>query len=278
MKKYILTFLLLICATVSLYAQAKVDISPKGFTAEDKITITVDVTGTILDGVKPLYLWAWIPGCCGADNGDWNNSNEANKLTEVKANVWSISFVPTAFYKKSAGEIGEIGFLVKAKDGTGDKKTQDMGSKVTSLVFVPNKLRVFPSQFTQDDVITIIYDQKLDDNPSMKALKEVYMYTDINYDAGADRGVFFQPVSYDGVGDSNYVKFKSEGNGIFTLTMIPAIYYGSTITPVSEGKKPSGRFQINSIKVHVRSKGNPYAGGAPNPPASLGDNFFTPEK
>jgi hypothetical protein len=270
--------LLLFLAVVNAMAQAKVDISPKGFTAEDRITITVDVAGTVLDGVEPLYIWAWVPGCCGADNGEWNNSNEANKMTKVRANVWSISFVPTAFYKKNAGEIGEIGFLVKAKDGSGDKKTQDMGSKVESLVYVPKKIRVFPSQFTQDDVITIIYDQKLDDNPSMKALREIYMYTDISYDAGADRNVFFQPVSYDGVGDSNYVKFKSEGNGIYTLTMIPAVYYGSAATPTSEGKKPSGKFQINSIKVHVRSKGNPYAGGAPQPPASLGDVFFNPEK
>lgn len=265
------------CTTIT-FAQAKAEISPRLFTAEDKITITVNVAGSPLDGIDPLYIWAWVPGCCGANNGDWTNSNEANKMTKVSANVWSFSYTPTTFYGKTPAEIGEIGFLVKAKDGSGGKQTQDFTSKVESLVFTPKKFRVFPSQFTQNDVITIIYDQKLDDNPSMKALKEVYMYTDITYDDASGTGIFFQPVSYDGVGDSNYVKFKSEGNGIFTLTMVPAIYYGSTITPVSEGKKPSGKFQITSIKAHVRSKGNPYAGGAPTPPASLGDNFLTPEK
>ena len=96
------------CTTIT-FAQAKAEISPRLFTAEDKITITVNVAGSPLDGIDPLYIWAWVPGCCGANNGDWTNSNEANKMTKVSANVWSFSYTPTTFYGKTPAEIGEIG-------------------------------------------------------------------------------------------------------------------------------------------------------------------------
>jgi hypothetical protein len=78
-----------------------------------------------------LYLWAWsydindtnIVDC--PTNGSWTSSSETNRLTYNSGNdTYSITFTPNTFYARS--NLGRIGFLIKAKDGTGDKKSQDM--------------------------------------------------------------------------------------------------------------------------------------------------------
>ncbi len=109
-------------------------VAPSQFEETDTITITIDgnsineATWGITD--NSLYLWAWsfdinlqnIQDC--PTNGSWTDSNETNKLTyNSGADTYTISFVPTTFYNRTG--IGRIGFLVKAKDGSGDKKSQD---------------------------------------------------------------------------------------------------------------------------------------------------------
>lgn len=56
-------------------------------------------------------------------NGSWTNSNEAQKLINNGNNTYSITLTPTTFFNRTT--IGRIGFLVKAKNGDGDKKSQD---------------------------------------------------------------------------------------------------------------------------------------------------------
>lgn len=57
------------------------------------------------------------------NNGSWTNSSEAQKMTKINNTTYAITFTPTTFYNRT--EIGRIGMLVKAKNGDGDKKTQD---------------------------------------------------------------------------------------------------------------------------------------------------------
>ena len=62
-------------------------------------------------------------------NGTWTVSNEANRLIYNSSNdTYSITFVPQTFYNRVG--IGRIGFLLKAKDGTGNKKSQDFTNEV----------------------------------------------------------------------------------------------------------------------------------------------------
>ena len=109
-------------------------VSPNPFERNQSITITVQgsqinestwgVTG------NALYLWAWMLdannnpiGDCPT-NGTWTSSSESNRLTYNSGNdTYSISFVPETFYANTT--FGKLGFLVKPKDGTGDKKTND---------------------------------------------------------------------------------------------------------------------------------------------------------
>lgn len=110
-------------------------VSPTAFEENQSITLTFNgssineatwgVTG------NALYLWAWsfdindqnIVEC--PTNGTWTNSSETNRLTyNAGSDTYTISFVPQTFYNRTG--LGRIGFLVKAKNGTGDKKSQDI--------------------------------------------------------------------------------------------------------------------------------------------------------
>lgn len=135
MKKITLIFLLF---TSFLWAQQQTvtyNVSPATFEQNQSITITVNgnsineatwgVTG------NALYLWAWSFDQNFANNqnaptnGNWENSNEANRLTyNAGTDTYTMTFVPTTFFARA--NIGRFGFLVKAKNGTGDKKSQDI--------------------------------------------------------------------------------------------------------------------------------------------------------
>ncbi len=117
-------------------------VEPAAFEETDQITLSFD--GSTINestwGVNnnALYLWSWsfdINDLNQEDcptNGDWTNSNEANRLEYNSiTDEYSISFLPTTFYNRT--NIGRIGFLIKAKNGTGDKKSQDILVEVGSF-------------------------------------------------------------------------------------------------------------------------------------------------
>jgi 1,4-alpha-glucan branching enzyme len=116
-------------------------IVPPTFNEDTPITITASNVNPSLWGVTDIYLWAWSSNTAGANqldspnNGTWENSNEAQKMTNNGNGTYSISFVPTTFYNRTG--IGSIGFLVKAKNGTGDKKSQDYVAQVGTIVVPP---------------------------------------------------------------------------------------------------------------------------------------------
>jgi 1,4-alpha-glucan branching enzyme len=134
MKKITLLFLLL---TVSVFSQQQTvaySISPTTF--EETTSITITINGSNVNeatwGVtgNALYVWTWSFDINDANsidcptNGTWTASNEANRFTyNSTTDTYTKTFTPTTFYNRNG--IGKIGFLVKAKDGSGDKKSQD---------------------------------------------------------------------------------------------------------------------------------------------------------
>ena len=125
--------------TVAQTQLVEYDINPCTFQEGDNITITFE--GSSINestwGVagNALYLWAWsfdtndenTEDC--PTNGTWTSSSETNRLTyNSGSDTYSISFVPTTFYDRTG--LGRIGFLIKAKDGTGDKKSQDITAEI----------------------------------------------------------------------------------------------------------------------------------------------------
>ena len=144
MRKITFYIVLFLCSFA--YAQQQnvsYTVSPPAFNENELVTLTFN--GSSINeaawGVteNTLYLWAWSFDLNHQNiknsltNGVWENSNEANKLTYNSGNdTYSISFTPTTFYNRTG--IGSLGFLIKAKNGTGDKKSQDILVSVGSFL------------------------------------------------------------------------------------------------------------------------------------------------
>jgi 1,4-alpha-glucan branching enzyme len=143
MKKTILTIFLLLSITVFPQQQtATYSVSPSTF--EETTSITITINGSSINestwGVtdNKLYLWAWAFDTNDTtqkgtpDNGAWDNSSDASVFTyNAGADTYTKTITPTSYYNTT--NIGKIGFLVKAKNGNGDKKSQDILVEVGSF-------------------------------------------------------------------------------------------------------------------------------------------------
>jgi 1,4-alpha-glucan branching enzyme len=143
MKKTLLLFFVLL--SVFSFAQqqtATYSVSPASF--EETTSITITVNGSSINettwGVADhsLYMWAWAFDTNDTtqkgtpDNGSWEASSEASKFTyNAGTDTYTKTIVPTTYYNTTG--IGRIGFLIKAKNGTGDKKSQDILVEVGSF-------------------------------------------------------------------------------------------------------------------------------------------------
>ena len=136
MKKTILSIFLLL--SVTCFAQLQTitySVNPPTFDDTSSITITINgssinentwsVTG------NALYLWSWSYDLNDANqmdspsNGSWTASNEASKFTyNLATDTYTKTFTPSVYFNRNG--IGKMGFLVKAKDGTGTKQSQDV--------------------------------------------------------------------------------------------------------------------------------------------------------
>lgn len=145
MKK--ITLLLIVFFNSFLFAQQQTvtySITPSTFEDNQSITITINgssVNEATWSSGNNLYLWAW---CFDSNdlnnqdcptNGTWTDSNETNKFTyNAGPDTYTYTLTPNAFYNRFTG-IGRMGFLVKANDGTGDKKSQDILVEVGAFSF-----------------------------------------------------------------------------------------------------------------------------------------------
>jgi len=140
-------YLILIVALLSLKGIAQVQtatftISPQFFNAEDEITITVSGVDPAIWGVSDIYLWTWyydLDDEAAGDsptNGTWANSNESQKFSNNGNGTFSYTLTPSILFGDP--NIGKIGMLAKADNGTGDKKTQDFLVEVGSFQVILN--------------------------------------------------------------------------------------------------------------------------------------------
>jgi 1,4-alpha-glucan branching enzyme len=143
MKKTLLLFFLLL--STAIFAQKQTvaySINPSTF--EDTTSITITINGTSINEStwsvtgNALYLWSWSYDVNDANqmdspsNGSWTVSNEASKFTyNSGTDTYTKTFVPSVYFNRSG--IGRMGFLVKAKDGSGLKQSQDILVEVGSF-------------------------------------------------------------------------------------------------------------------------------------------------
>lgn len=160
MKKILFTCLIMGLAFV-IKAQNPT-FSPAIFSAEDEVTLTVDVTGTDMAGQTDAYIWLWWGdgSIKGPLNDEWGNSPEIGKMTHVSGNKWSFTFTATILWGRPPADLTMFGFLVKTK--TGSLQTGDYKSfAFDPLIFVPTMLRVFPTKASNTDIITVNFDRTL---------------------------------------------------------------------------------------------------------------------
>lgn len=265
-------------AALSTQAQT-FTVTPASATAEDRITIKIDVTGYApLENEAPLYLWAWS-NIGDAPNGQWGNSAETAKMTQDPTNpkVWSISFVPATYYNKPAGQFQYVGFLVKAKDGSGspERKTADQRKDLDPIAFNDTPVRRFPSKFTPDDALTVFYDKSVPTVPrdsTMQRTEDISVFTQVKViDAnGVESNWVYTPVEWNNIAttDPSPVKMTKVSETLYRWTIVPSKFFANY------GLQP-GEY-ISKIKVHVRSTATPNFSG-PEAPASMGDEIYSSE-
>jgi hypothetical protein len=221
MKQLIIVCLSLFIGYQTSHAQfTNYTISPAVYTAEDEVTITIDVTGTPLEGVAQPYIWTWaneVNGSGAIDaivNTAWTNSPDAAKFTAVagQPNKFTFKMIGTALYNRSPGELKHFQFLVKAKDGS--KQTANTGiNKFDPLVFIPSMLRIFPARVGQNDVISIYFHQDLATSINEQRMEPTTVTVEVFDNTGASAG---QPVT---------LPVKSAGTKLWKAYFVPTRSY-----------------------------------------------------
>ena len=107
-------------------------------TFEGTQALTISVNGSSINeaswGISnnQLYAWVWALDSNNtliAYNGDgtWDNSDASKLMTyNSVSDTYSFTYNPSVFTFFGSTSVAKVGFLIKAKNGTGDKKSQDI--------------------------------------------------------------------------------------------------------------------------------------------------------
>ena len=147
----------------------------------ENVTIVFDVTGSAVQGLTDVYIWAWAPGLNPSeillvyDQGSpsWGSISPNAKLDPVPGEPSKFTLtLPKTVTRAGAevtfhnvaelfgvgdtpGKIKEFGFLLRSQDGS----KQTPGDMATSISLLPlefefSYFRTFPSQVSVKDVVT----------------------------------------------------------------------------------------------------------------------------
>lgn len=232
MKK-LLYFILFIGAGLTVRAQNP-SFSPSIFTAEDEVTITVDVTGTAMAGAAEAYIWIFsnpdlAGGADGVTNGSWTNSSAAAKMTAAGTNKWTFKFTGTTMFGQSPAQLKSFGFLVKKKDGSAQTSPDYKPFFFDPLVFTPTMLRVFPSKVGSDDVVTVNFDKTYGVTVNEQRMTPTSATITMFDELGAQ------------VGTPLTINTRSTGTTIWSASFIPSISF----TPGAGRKLNKFRYKFN---------------------------------
>jgi len=197
-KKIIVSAILILALHA---AHAQVTLSPASFTPLDSVTITVDVTGTEMDGKTDAYIWIWSNvdggGKDGFTNTSWSNSPASAKMKNVGTNKWQFGFIGTTLFGQSPGELKDFGFLVKTQNGSNQTRPDYKPFKFDQIVFTPSVLRVFPTKVGLADVITINFDQTLSADVNEQRMTPATATVGLYKDSTAADGTHYVQVGSD---------------------------------------------------------------------------------
>ncbi|HEY0732926.1 MAG TPA: hypothetical protein VGD33_10945 [Chitinophagaceae bacterium] len=249
-------FRILIFTALALFSRsafAQVTLIPSTFTAEDQITIRVDLTGTVAQGLAQPYIWIWSElqngsGQDGIVNTDWGNSPETARWTNVSGNVWEFTFTPTTMFNRAPGELKRFGFLIKAKNGsvqTPDYKWYNFDP----LVFIESEFRIFPAKVSATDVVTVYIRTSLSNSIPVQRMSPQTLSVQV-FDATNNQ-----------VGTTQTLPVRSEGNNLYSVTFVPSrlpsVPVGSTIKSMKYKFIGNG-YDAQGATITVESSENEY--------------------
>ncbi len=197
-----------------------------------------------LTDVDPIYMWTWSTEGFGdaANQGSWGSIDPSAICEKIGDNLWRKDIVPQQYWEIT-NPMAEIGCLFR--DFSGGSQTEDYTITLFAppVTTVPKVIRTFPVKFTQDDVVTIYYDPKLDeDHPEMQQVTEMYVQTSTNTEEENDplpgNWIIYTQTQL------NKAKMVDEGDGVWSIMMIPSDYFSTEAT-----------YQINQINLTFRDKG-----------------------
>lgn len=201
LKKLAVVFLIVL-STFGLKAQTalpKFTVSPSEIDAlTENVTITFDVTGSAVEGLSDVYIWAWSPGLSPAeslldyDQGSpsWGSISQNAKLEPIAGspNKFKLTLPKTVTRNgvqvkfnnvaelfgtgDAPGKIKEFGFLLRSQDGS--KQTPgDLKTKVSllPLEFTASYFRTFPAKVSNKDVVTAYLNLSLIESGEDQKLK-----------------------------------------------------------------------------------------------------------
>lgn len=122
MKNSILLIIFLLNLS-NLWGQTR-EVDPAFPLADEELTLTVDVTGTSLEGYDgDVWIWAWLPDLDPVFDAPTNVNPATTAQDDAKVtrsgsnpNIYTFTFTPTVFFGKEAAEITRIGFKLKSVD------------------------------------------------------------------------------------------------------------------------------------------------------------------
>jgi len=213
-----------------------------------------------LTDVSPIFLWAWNNAESlgdAAEQGSWASINaETTVLTEVAPNIWRKDFIPQKYWDTEV-PMTEIGLLFRNQTGT--TQTEDM----TIKLYPPpscggvSALYSFPKKFMQEDILTIVFDTKLESNGAFNGYTgDLFLETSLN---GGEHELFPGMWTNYSLSELEKVKMLNEGNGVYTLTLYPKNFYEVTdpafiieqfniVVRNKNGLKKSGDYTIKPVK------------------------------
>jgi len=247
----IVFLIILISATLFSFGQPKGDdgavvtFDPAQFTAEDLVTMTVDLTAcpTFVAG-SDAYLWSWITGVGDhPGNGEWSNSSEANTLTNNGDGTYTFVFQPTIAesFGVSPSQLKEFGLLLKLKDGSW--QTNDITVKVTPLEFVDEIGRTFPASVSINDIITVYLNQAIASDPAL-----MFYSGDLNLEVTP----YKDETAVGATKTIGATKVAGQIYNVYSATLMPSILFDD-VTSLSEVNKLVYRFVSTDPEGSVSS-------------------------
>ena len=233
--KHLLLIAAFLCSIVTVAQQQNgvFTVSPPTFDQDEEITITVSGIDINLWNVNDVYFWGWYQNSSGQEfdsptNGEWTNSSETQKMTDNGDGTFSFTFTPTDLYNST--DIVQLGMLAKAKDGTGDKKTQDNRIPVGSFQVSLNSPTETTTLINSGDQLSIEATASLNAN---------FVLTQNSSVIDTQNGITSYSNTLTITGDSNFELTATEPNSgeIFEFQFNAVLTPDVTIAPVPSGSK-----------------------------------------